>query len=292
MTDLIWSGCSCPGLFGGVMTQEQRWQLDGTAAELYQRYLVPAITAQWAADLIERAAPQTGERILDVACGTGVVARLAAERIRTGRVVGLDLNTGMLAVARSLPSGAGPDIEWFEGNVLDLSFEDRTFDLVTCQLGLQFFPDRAKALQEIHRVLVPNGRLALSVYSAIERTPVAQALANALDQHLGPGASVIKRSEHSLSDPNALERVVRDQGFHDLSLQAVIMTIRFDSPRDYVRLQIAATPMADLVNGMSSEKREVVIDRITTALMTSLGQSAGSGELCSPQEAFVVLARR
>lgn len=70
------------------------------------------------------------------------------------------------------------------------------------------------------------------------------------------------------------------------------MMIRFDSPRDYVRLQIAATPMADLVNGMSSEQREVVIDRITTALMTSLGQSAGSGELCSPQEAFVVLARR
>lgn len=274
------------------MNQEQRWQLDGTAAELYQRYLVPAITAQWAADLIERAAPQTGERILDVACGTGVVARLAAERIRTGRVVGLDLNTGMLAVARSLPRGAGPNIEWLEGSVLDLPFEDGRFDLVTCQLGLQFFPDRAKALQEIHRVLVPNGRLALSVYSAIERTPVAQALANALDQHLGPGASVIKRSEHSLSDPNALERVVRDQGFHDLSLQAVTITIRFDSPHDYVRLQIAATPMADLVNGMSSEQREVVIDRITTALMTSLGQSAGSGELCSPQEAFVVLARR
>ena len=274
------------------MNQEQRWQLDGTAAELYQRYLVPAITAQWAADLIERAAPQTGERILDVACGTGVVARLAAERIRTGRVVGLDLNTGMLAVARSLPRGAGPNIEWLEGSVLDLPFEDGTFDLVTCQLGLQFFPDRAKALQEIHRVLVPNGRLALSVYSAIERTPVAQALANALDQHLGPGASVIKRSEHSLSDPNALERVVRDQGFHDLSLQAVTIIIRFDSPHDYVRLQIAATPMVDLVNGMSSEQREVVIDRITTALMTSLGQSAGSGELCSPQEAFVVLARR
>ncbi len=86
------------------MTQEQRWQLDGTAAELYQRYLVPAITAQWAADLIERAAPQTGERILDVACGTGVVARLAAERTRTGRVIGLDLNTGMLAVLALYPA--------------------------------------------------------------------------------------------------------------------------------------------------------------------------------------------
>jgi ubiquinone/menaquinone biosynthesis C-methylase UbiE len=88
-------------LRGKAMAQHEQWQLEGPAAELYQRYLVPLITALWAADLVERSAPRPGERVLDVACGTGVVARLAAERMGTGRVVGLDLNPGMLAVART-----------------------------------------------------------------------------------------------------------------------------------------------------------------------------------------------
>ncbi len=81
------------------MAEHEAWQLEGSAPELYERYLVPAITALWAADLVERAAPRPGERVLDVACGTGVVARLAAQRVGTGRVVGLDINSGMLAVA-------------------------------------------------------------------------------------------------------------------------------------------------------------------------------------------------
>ena len=98
-----------------------------SAAELYERYLVPAITALWAADLVDRAAPQSGERVLDVACGTGVVARSAAERMGSGQVVGLDINTGMLAVARSLPRGAGPRIDWHEGSALEMPFPNSTF---------------------------------------------------------------------------------------------------------------------------------------------------------------------
>ncbi|RWO41321.1 MAG: methyltransferase domain-containing protein [Mesorhizobium sp.] len=114
------------------MAQQEQWQLEGSAAELYERYLVPAITTLWAADLVDRAAPQSGERVLDVACGTGVVARLAAERMGSGQVVGLDINTGMLAVARSLPRGAGPLIDWHEGSALEMPFPDATFDLVLC----------------------------------------------------------------------------------------------------------------------------------------------------------------
>jgi len=90
------------------MAQHEAWQVGGSAAELYQRYLVPAIASLWATDLIDRAAPRPGERVLDVACGTGVVSRLAAERMGSGRVVGLDINAGMLAVARSLSPSAGP----------------------------------------------------------------------------------------------------------------------------------------------------------------------------------------
>src|SRR5689334_2547907 len=96
---------------------DERWQLDGDAAELYQRYLVPTVTAVWAADLVERVGLRRGERVLDVACGTGVVARAAAERVgRTGHVAGIDINAAMLAVARSLPAGPGASVGWFEGS--------------------------------------------------------------------------------------------------------------------------------------------------------------------------------
>jgi ubiquinone/menaquinone biosynthesis C-methylase UbiE len=99
--------------------------------------------------------------------------------MRTGRVVGLDLNEGMLAVARSVPTTGAP-IEWREGSALSLPFENRSFDLVLCQLGVQFFPDRSLALREMKRVLVASGLVALSVYSDIERTPVANAFVKAL----------------------------------------------------------------------------------------------------------------
>src|SRR6516164_4251852 len=182
------------------MTQPEQWQLEGSAAELFQQYIVPLITSLWAADLVDRSAPRSGERVLDVACGTGIVARLAAERMSTGRVVGLDLNPSMLAVARTTPQNSGPKIDWYEASVLSMPFPDSSFDVVLCQLGLQFFPNRPRALEEMFRVTVRGGRLALSVFTAIERTPVHHALADALDRHLAPGASSIKRSEHSLSD--------------------------------------------------------------------------------------------
>src|ERR1700756_658329 len=109
-------GAISDGLREDAMAQHEAWQVGGSAAELYQRYLVPAIASLWAADLIDRAAPRPGERVLDVACGTGVVSRLAAARMGSGRVGGLDINAGMLAVARSLIPSAGPSIEWYEGS--------------------------------------------------------------------------------------------------------------------------------------------------------------------------------
>src|SRR5688500_1673112 len=142
------------------------WQLEGSAADLYQRYLVPAITTKWAEDLVDRARPRMGEMVLDIACGTGVVARAAAKSSGRGQVTGLDLNAGMLAVARSVPS-EGASITWMEGSALDLPFPRDCFDLVLCQLGLQFFPDQRRALSEMHRVLRSAGRAALSVYSPI-----------------------------------------------------------------------------------------------------------------------------
>ena len=273
------------------MAQHEAWQVGGSAAELYQRYLVPAIASLWAADLIDRAAPRPGERVLDVACGTGVVARAAAERMGSGRVVGLDINAGMLAVARSLHPGAGPSIEWYEGSALTMPFPDASFDLCLCQLGLPFFPDRPAAMREMLRVLQAGGRVALSVFSAIERTPVTNALADALDRRLRPGASSIKRSEHSLADADELRQLAVSQGFHDVRVDTVTQTLRFASPREYVRMQMTATPMAGLVADMESGPLDVLMDAIAGDLHAALCRDGEKG-LVSPQEAHVLLARK
>jgi xanthine dehydrogenase YagR molybdenum-binding subunit len=145
------------------MPPQEPWQLRGRAPELFERYLVPAVTAPWAADLVAVADPSLGARVLDVACGTGIVARLAAERVGpTGHVVGLDLNPGMLAVARGLSPLPGAPIAWQEASAVALPFPAATFDVVLCLQGLPFFPDRAAALREMHRVLAPGGRLTVS----------------------------------------------------------------------------------------------------------------------------------
>ena len=267
------------------------WQLEASAPELYERYLVPAIARLWAADLVERAAPKPGERVLDIACGTGIVARFAAATIGTGHVVGLDINEGMLAVARSRSAGIGLDIEWREASALDLPFADSSFDLILCQLGLQFFPDQPRALREMIRVLVPNGRLALSVFTAIERTPVTNVLAEALDRYLGPGASAVKRSEHSLSDPIYLHELVAGAGFREVTIEQVIQIIRFDSAQQYVRFQLSATPLASLVDRMADVQRDALERNIARDIGAALAGVSEEG-FTSPQEVHVVRARK
>ena len=148
------------------MSQSTPWFIEGNVpqslGERYEKYLAPIIFEPWARDLIARAAPQPDERILDVACGTGVVTREARRVAGPGAAVtGVDLNPGMLTSARARdPEGA---INWVESSVRSLPFPNASFTLVVCQQGLQYFPDRASALREMRRVLAPGGRLVISV---------------------------------------------------------------------------------------------------------------------------------
>lgn len=267
------------------------WQMEGSAAEFYQRYLVPAITTKWAEDLVDRARPRPGESVLDVACGTGVVARLAARLMGHGQVTGLDLNGGMLAVARGLPS-AGAPITWVEGSALDLPFPPDSFDVVLCQLGLQFFPDQRRALREMRRVLGNAGRAALSVYSPIERTPGANAFVRALDQVLGAGASRIKRGEHSFHAAAQLATLLKDAGFESVDVRTVAQTISFPSVLDYVRFQLLATPMAVLLKDRTESERQESIALVASKTMALSTQAMlDGGRFTFSQEAYVGVAR-
>jgi ubiquinone/menaquinone biosynthesis C-methylase UbiE len=273
------------------MVDHHHWQLDGSAPELYERYLVPAITQKWADDLVGRAQPRAGEEVLDVACGTGVVARSASRRMLRGHITGLDLNKGMLAVARTRVS-EGPPIDWIEGSALELPFPAGKFDLVLCQLGLQFFPDKGRALHEMRRVLSPSGRIALSVYSSIEGTPGANAFVLALDRVLGPNASKIKRGEHSFNAPDELRKLLIEAQFAKAEVQTAVQQIAFPSVLDYVRFQLLATPMAALLSNRDEADRQAAIKTIAqeTASFSDPAMLEGGG-FSFRQEAYVGTGR-
>ena len=145
-----------------------QWQLAGNAAEIYNEWVVPYILGPFAPGLITAAAVKDGERVLDVACGTGVVALCVKDLVGTdGSVVGIDMNADMLAVAQSLTAPDDKHLTWVEGSAFEMDLPDDSFDVVLCQQGLQYFLDKPKAIHEMKRVLVPGGRLSLSVWETI-----------------------------------------------------------------------------------------------------------------------------
>jgi ubiquinone/menaquinone biosynthesis C-methylase UbiE len=205
------------------MSQQGQWQVAGSAPEVYERELVPAVFGVWAPTLVELAQPRPSECVLDVACGTGVVARIAATHVGpSGTVVGIDLNPGMLSVAGSVvspDSRSGGQLQWQEASADKLPFPDGSFNVAYCQLGLQFFADRPAALREMRRVLGTEGRLALMVWRGIHESPGFAVLADALQRHVGQAAAAIMRAPFGLSNAYELEALVRAAGFQDVAIQ-------------------------------------------------------------------------
>ena len=228
----------------------------GTPAEIYEQHMVPALFARWAPDLVEAAGVQSGGRALDVACGTGIVTRLLAERVGpAGAVVGLDINPGMLAVARVV--AAQPNIEWLEGSAVSMALPDATFDSVLCQQGLQFVPDKPAALAEMRRVLTPGGRLALSCWCAIETMPAYLALEQALARRIGPEQAALP--PFSLGDADTLRGLVTRTGFRDVRLLIDAKLIRFHSAAHMVRVLVGGAPT---MLGALTAQGEGVLDAI------------------------------
>jgi SAM-dependent methyltransferase len=267
---------------------DEQWQVAGSAAQVYDRQLVPAIFGPWAPRVLDLAAPAMGERVLDVACGTGVVARLAAERVGPdGRVVGLDLNPGMLVVARSLPV-AGASIGWVQASAGRLPFPDGSFEVVCCQLGLQFFPDRAAALAEMARVLVAGGRLAVMVWQSIDHSPGFEVLAEALDRHIGAAAGAVMRAPFGLSEEGALRGLVAGAGFREVKLDRQAGVVRFGSARELVVAYGAGSPLAGPVGAAEPAARAGLLAEVQAAL----DQWQGAAGLAFPIEALLASGRR
>jgi ubiquinone/menaquinone biosynthesis C-methylase UbiE len=272
------------------MSQREQWQVAGNAAEIYEKELVPAIFAPWAPLLVDLARPRQGDRVLDVACGTGIVARTVASRVGArGAVAGVDLNPGMLKVARSVwPTGShsGASIEWHEASADKLPFPDGLFNVVYCQLGLQFFPDRTAALREMHRVLVTDGRLAVMVWCGISESPGFAVLAEALERHVGQAAARIMRAPFALSVAEELAALVHNAGFHDVVIQQKVGTVRFPSAEKLVLSYVAGSPLAGPTSQADDAARQALIAEVRNAL----GKYTSDTELAFPIAAHLLSA--
>jgi SAM-dependent methyltransferase len=238
--------------------------LSGSPAEIYERYNVPRFFLPWARDLVELIVPKAGERALDVACGTGAVTRLVAQRVDPGgRVVGLDVNAGMIAVARSLVTN--PNVEWREASVLELPFDDGSFDLVICQQGLQFFPDRLLALRQMRRVLVPGGRLGVSCWRTSAESPAYAAIERALVRRLGSERG--KLPPFALSDGVQVQNLIEGAGFREIQIHSGTRIVHWPSTNVFVRATAAAAPT---MLGSLAEQGDAVLSEIVVEVETEI----------------------
>lgn len=225
--------------------------------EMYEHALVGPLFRPFAEVLVERARLTPGERVLDVACGTGIVARLASERLGAhGGAVGIDVNPQMLAVARTM----APGVEWREGDAGALPrAEGERFDVILCQQGVQFFPDRRAALAEMRRAIAPGGRLLVAVWKPLDEAPFFRQAYRVAERRLG--AFVDRR--HSFGDPLALERLIGDAGFQEVKVDSLARRIRFADPTLFVRMNaMALVGMSPASATMSEQERAQLVDLI------------------------------
>ena len=222
------------------MTQSSG-QVGSEAATFYEELFVPALFAQWAPRMVDAVGPSPGERALDVACGTGVLARELANRLGGTNVTGIDINEGMLAVART----RAPEIQWRNAQADALPFDDARFDAVTCQFGLMFFPDRAAALAEMWRVLKPGGRLAVAVWASLEETPAYATVVAMLGRLFGDEVANELRAPFCLGNRDALAALFHAAKIPDARISTIVGDGKFTSIRAWVDADAKAWTLAE-----------------------------------------------
>jgi ubiquinone/menaquinone biosynthesis C-methylase UbiE len=244
------------------------WQMKTDGPEIYEKYIVPTWMADWAPDLIGAGGVVPGSRVLDVACGTGIVARKAAGLVGPGgRIAAIDLTEGILRVARECAAREGATaIAWCHGDVTCMPFSFGEFDTVLCQQGLQFFPDKAAALKEMKRVLAPEGTLALSVWGRAGKSPHVPVLCEVFSEFFGEGSTTIFKIACSLSDHDVLQELVRDAGFSNIQIRSGIKIARHPSLAEFLPAYCSALPVAGQISAMPADERNRMFRSIETKL--------------------------
>jgi SAM-dependent methyltransferase len=263
--------------------EPERWQVSTDAAEVYESCFVPAIFGAWASRVADAAGIRRGNRVLDVGCGTGVLAREAVRRVgQEGQVVGLDLNQGMLAVA----ARTEPKIEWRQGDAASLPFEDASFDVVVSQFALMYFPERVTSLREMWRTLASGGRLAIAAWAPLGRARGYQILVDIATRQCGGEAANVLAAPFVLGDQAELAKLVFDGGISGANVTLLEGSIRFPSVKEFIRIEVEGSPLADLVSDDAMETLAAESERALAEFV------APSGEIVMPMDAHIVTASK
>jgi SAM-dependent methyltransferase len=265
------------------MTEPEGWQVSGDAAEVYEKCFVPAIFGQWAPHMVDAARVASGDRVLDVGCGTGVLARAAADRVAVaGQVTGLDRNEGMLAVARRLR----PQIDWRQGDATALPFADASYDVVMSQFALMYFPDRPAALKEMVRVLQPSGRLAIAVWGPYERATSYVILTEITQRRCGQAAADVLAAPFALGDQDMLLDLCKAAGIHDAVVALREGTMTYPTIEVFVETEVKGSPLETLLD---AESYQGLIREAQEKLQQFRTEG---GAVVMPMDAFVITATK
>jgi SAM-dependent methyltransferase len=233
------------------MNDSERGQISRSAAEVYEEFFLPALFEEWSGRVADAGEIAPGDRVLDVACGTGVLARALARRVVPGgSVVGLDSNEGMLEVAR----GKEPSVEWRRGRAEALPFESETFDAVVSQFGLMFFEDQGAALREMMRVLRSGGRLAVAVWGPLGESPGYAAMMELLQRLFGDTAANALRAPFALGDVRVLRSTFAAAGLPDVAVATCEGSARFPSLRSWIYTDVKGWTLADMIDEEQFER--------------------------------------
>ncbi|WP_028582159.1 class I SAM-dependent methyltransferase [Desulfogranum japonicum] len=270
------------------MGSESSWPLHGTAPERYEQYIVPAWMGAWTNILIERARIVPGDQILDIACGTGVVARRAAHLVGPrGRVIGIDADRNMLVAASNFADSENLSVtEWRLGDAANIPVETGVCDLVLCQQGLQFFSEKQRALEEMFRVLVPGGRIALSVWRSIDRCPLFAILADIIGEYIGFEPTRAFYSSCSLFDREELRGLLTGALFSEINISLEVQMARFSSLEEFLPGYISVFPFSHQIAEMSDDEQNKMFTEIKKSLLT-FSDDYG---LAVPMESHIITA--
>ncbi len=258
-------------------------------AQSYQDNVVPAILGPMGARLVEAAEPRPGERVLDVACGTGAVTRVAARAVgEKGRVTGMDLGAHMLSVATTVPQENGAPIRWAQGDAATLPFADDLFDIVLCAQGYMFFPDRVQTLREAVRVLAPGGRLALAVWATPEHNPYFSAMYEGLFPHISEETAVVMKVPFALADPNDLRSLFTEAGVSEVRVETVAASLRLPSLKQFIPRHMAAMSVAPELAKLDSD----VVGALIRGMQSALSSYEDGEGLRVPFQINIAIARR
>ena len=260
----------------------------GSIPEKYDRYLGPIFFQHYADDLVARLPVTSGMRVLETACGTGILTERLVRRLAgRGTVVATDLNEPMIAHGQRKVPGA-PHLEWRQADATKLPFKDASFDAVVCQFGLMFFPDKAAGIQEAYRVLKPGGRYLLNVWEALEHNPVARITHETIASFFPSDPPQFYTVPFSLHDKTKVCAWLEAAGFEDIEAHSVTRIGMSPSAAEAAIGLIEGNPVYSAI----MDRRPEALTDIKAAVITNLAAQLGDHPLRCHLRALVFSTRR